>query len=378
MAGVVQFVRDWGGLDLRTRGWFGQRPIWRIAPSVCQGVIYLDADNFRGAIDPAADLRQVRASRLPVVWCTANKQLPESPSVLVDERKAGQLAARHLIDIGAPNLALFSVAGGSWAQQQRQAGFLNVATESGRSCPVYIEPRSLCRTNPRQIEQRLGEWVAGLPKPVGIGAIEDFRAAMVLRVCVDRRLMVPQQVAVVGIGNDELLCLSAQVELTSVELGMSRVGYKAAQVMASILRGARPPATPVLVSPSVVVRRKSTDVLMVKDDLVARCLNLMRTGMPDIVSVKDLLNHVNVSRKTLEKRFRCALGSTPAAEIRREQLSLASQLLIQSDMNVAAIARQCGFANSGRLAEAFGRSTGMSPSQFRKNQTSPSLRSANN
>jgi LacI family transcriptional regulator len=243
---------------------------------------------------------------------------------------------------------------------------------------VYIEPRSLCRTNPRQIEQRLGEWVAGLPKPVGIGAIEDFRAAMVLRVCVDRRLMVPQQVAVVCIGNDELLCLSAQVELTSVELGMSRVGYKAAQVMASILRGARPPATPVLVSPSVVVRRKSTDVLMVKDDLVARCLNLRRTGMPDIVSVKDLLNHVNVSRKTLEKRFRCALGSTPAAEIRREQLSLASQLLIQSDMNVAAIARQCGFANSGRLAEAFGRSTGMSPSQFRKNQTSPSLRSANN
>ena len=148
----------------------------------------------------------------------------------------------------------------------------------------------------------MATWVDSLPKPVGLMACNDLRAHQVLMVCSERNIAVPDEVAVIGVDNDELICELCHPPLSSIEQNPERAGYEAAALLDRLLDGKTPPVAPIVIEPLGVVHRQSTDVVAVGDADVAAAIRFIRTHACDGIRVGDSLAHVHTSRSTLDRR----------------------------------------------------------------------------
>jgi LacI family transcriptional regulator len=219
------------------------------------------------------------------------------------------------------------------------------------------------------LDRAVARWLTLLHKPVGVLAPNDVWAYQLLEVCRQKALRVPDDVALVGVDNDDLLCGLARPPLTSVATPAERVGYEAAalldRLMASPGRADGAPPLPPL-PPLGVVARQSTDVLMVDDPAVAAAVRFIRERACTPIGVEDLLRAVPLPRRTLERRFRAALGRGPGEEIRRTRVERARYLLGASRSSMGEVARAAGFADAKHFCVAFRRHTGQSPSSYRR------------
>ena len=180
----------------------------------------------------------------------------------------------------------------------------------------------------------------------------------------------PEQVAVLAADNDELLCEACVPSLSGIALTSERIGFEAAKLLDRLMHGERPPKAPLLLEPTGVVTRQSTDTLAVDDPDLARAVAFIRRHATDPIQVQDVLREVPVSRRWLERRFREVLGRGPAAEIRRVRLARAKRLLAETDMPVPKVARAAGFGSREYLAAVFKSELNLSPRQYR-NRTQP-------
>jgi LacI family transcriptional regulator len=272
----------------------------------------------------------------------------------------------HLIHNGLRHFGYFADEDRSYDLNLRQQGFSEAVAKVAGTIQEYVDTRPWCRTPWPQLQDRLGQWLEALPKPVGIGVSSDARAAFLLDVCRKRGLRIPEEVSVVGVGNDPITCECTRPTLSSVELGAARVGYAAAELLQQIIGGAAPPGQPILVPPLDIVARQSSDYRSIGDPLVADCLTFIRERIPKGVCLPDVLEMSRVSQRTLEMRFRKALGRTPAAEIRRLQVQRAKQLLADTNLPMSQVAGSCGFSNQVRFGIVFRRLEGQTPGEYRR------------
>ena len=217
-----------------------------------------------------------------------------------------------------------------------------------------------------QSQQHLVIWLAGLPRPIGVFASNDQRGRHVLDAARLAGLRVPEDLAVIGVDNDEMLCEVPTPSLSSVALNLERIGFEGAQLLDRLMAGQSVPAEPILVEPHGVIARGSTDVLAIDDQLVVDAVRYIRSNVHRPIQVGDVLQQVAVSRKTLEVRFQQALGSTPHAEIQRVRLDRVKQLLVQTDWPLKKIAAQCGFTYAENLHGVFQKQLQMTPKQYRE------------
>ena len=179
-------------------------------------------------------------------------------------------------------------------------------------------------------------------------------------------MAVPDEVAVVGVDNDGLLCELSDPPLSSVEPDARRTGYTAAEILDRLMRGRRVPVLSHRIPPIGVVTRQSSDTMAVGDADVAEAVRFIRENACSGISVKDVLQRVPLSRRALETRFVKAVGRTPHAEVERVRLERAKHLLLATELPVYEVARRTGFRYQEYLSVAFRRYAGVSPTQFRK------------
>jgi LacI family transcriptional regulator len=217
------------------------------------------------------------------------------------------------------------------------------------------------------MEDEIGRWLLSLPRPVGVMACYDIRARHVLDACRRVGLAVPDQVAVIGVDNDEFLCNLAEPPLSSVAPDTRRTGYEAAALLDRLMSGReRPRGQAIFVEPLGVVARRSTDVLAVGDPDVSAAVRFIREHACQGIAVKDLLARVPLSRRVLEGRFRKLLGRTPHEEIARIRFERVRQLLRETRLPLEEVARRSGFRNAEYLSTAYRREFGTAPSVYRK------------
>jgi LacI family transcriptional regulator len=209
-------------------------------------------------------------------------------------------------------------------------------------------------------------WLSGLEKPVGVFCFHDGLVRPLLDVCQQADLRVPEQIAVLGADNGQLECLTCLPPLSSVDLAAERIGYQAATLIDSMLKGETPEETVHRVPPVGVVTRRSSDMLAIDDDVVAQAVRYLRKHFSSPITIGNVVKHIPVSRRVFEIRFRNALARTPAAELRRLRIEHASRLLAETDLRVSAIARMCGFKSVDRLGGVFKRVVGTVPTDDRK------------
>jgi len=202
-------------------------------------------------------------------------------------------------------------------------------------------------------------------------ACNDDRGQQVLEACHLNGLQVPDEVAVLGVDNDECLCDLSTPPLSSINIGAERIGYEAAALLDRLMAGGRPPADSVLLPPVGVVVRQSTDVVASEDRELAELVRFVRENACDGLRVKELLRQSSLSQSTMQKRFKALLGRSPKQEILHVQLGRAKQLLAETDLSVADIADKCGFGGLKRLSAAFHAGVGLTPLAFRKQLRTP-------
>lgn len=356
--GIARYAQEQGGWDI----WLEQRsqsapgrlpPGWR-----GDGIIARVADRAMARYLHAAPgtVVNVSAARIPGV---------NFPTVTADIHAAAILAVQHLLDQGFRHFGYYAPRGLSYVEIHYE-GFVQSLAEVGLSCSLHAaKRRTLAKNAWRQRHKALEHWLAELPKPVAVLTWTSERGREVLYACRALRLLVPEQVAVLGGDEDTLLCETCNPPLSGVALTSERIGYEAAALLDRIWNGERPPAEPILIEPTRVVVRQSTDTLAIDDTDLARAVGFIRAHAADPIQVSDVLHAVPVSRSWLERQFQKALRRTPAEEIRRVHLERAKQLLASTDLSVPQVAAAAGFRSREYLAFAFKQATGLTPREYR-------------
>jgi LacI family transcriptional regulator len=201
---------------------------------------------------------------------------------------------------------------------------------------------------------------------VALLAWSAARGRQVTEACHYAGLKVPDEVAVLGGEFDDLMSNISNPPLSTIDQPSEQVGYAAAELLARMMSGRKPPAQPIMFAPSRINVRHSTDTLAIDDALVREALQMIRSSAPQGIYVADVVRRLSIARRTLEQRFVRLIGRTPAAEIRRVRIEEAKRLLIESDRSVADVARATGFSQQDLFSRTFRRSVGLPPSEYRR------------
>ena len=355
LRGVVDYAREHGRwsvyLGEHRRG--DQPPPW---------LERWDGDGVIARIENTRIARAVARCGRPAVDVSAARLLPDLPWVETDDRAIAALAVDHLMGCGLRHFGYCGDSRFNWSNWRRDH-FAARLRRRGFDCSVY-DP-STGGADWEQDEDDLAGWLRALPKPAGVMACYDIRGRQVLDACRRAGVRVPDQVAVVGVDNDELLCELSDPPLSSVRPDSRRTGYRAAQLLNRLMGGGTVRRLDHAIAPLGVVTRQSTNILASDDREVAEALRFIRDHARDGISVKQVLDRVPLSRRALESRFSRVVGRTPHAEIERVRMEFVKQLLLETDLTVGEIARRSGFRQQEYLSVAFRRFTGSSPTDFR-------------
>jgi LacI family transcriptional regulator len=310
----------------------------------------------------------VAALKRPVVNVSrARFDLP-FPRVGVEEGQVGEVVARHFLERGLRHFAFVGCPNYHYSVE-REAGARKALASAGYSLLSYqVATRMLLayRTRPWAQDGKLLHWVRALPKPVGLFAANDLCGAQLSEVCHEAGLQMPEQVALVGVDNDDLFCELARPSLSSVAIPAERIGYEAAALLDRLLAGAWPPRLALQLPPTRLVTRQSSDVVALEDADVATALRVIRAHAHLPLCVADVLREVPVSRRALERRFRKALLRGIGDEIRRVHVERAKDLLASTELPVAEIAERSGFSSSSHLCVVFRHEMCQTPTEFRR------------
>jgi len=313
--------------------------------------------------------RRLLAMRLPIVDLDFTIPGLVPWGVCNDEAGVARMAADHLLSRGLRHFAFVGWAavddGISLWESQRQAAFVQAIEGAGFRVSPYEWPTRAGERAWGREQKRLARWLRRLPRPTGLLASNDQRARHVLEAARLAGLQIPDDLAVLGVDNDETLCELSTPSISSVALDTDTIGYEGAAMLHALLRKRRAPRTMVLVPPLGVVARRSSDLLAMADPAVVAAVRFMDQNLGRPIRITDVLAAAQLSRKTLEVRFRRSIGRTPHEELQRRRIEKVKALLRQTDSPLKQIARAAGFTYVEHLHLVFRTHAGMTPSQFR-------------
>ncbi len=306
-------------------------------------------------------------SKVPMVDLTDRFGSFGQPQVWSDDRAIAQLGADHLRERGFKRFAFCGFSRESWSARRLAEFALVVNKKIGEECFVYESPWFGDDAFSWEIEQeRISTWLASLPRPIGIMACNDLRGQHVLDACRTLGLAVPEEVAVIGVDDDEEVCELCEPPLSSIIPNAELVGYKAAELLDGLMSGQHGEVTRLDVPPLGVVTRQSSDILAIDDPDVAAAVHYIRENACRGAVVDDILAHVPISRSILERRFRQILDCSPQGLIRRMQLKRVKQLLIDTELPLMQVSQMADFKHLEHMCAVFKREVGESPGVFRR------------
>jgi len=315
--------------------------------------------------DSIPDFEEVLSLHLPLlVFKALDTDTTGIPVLVTNNTKSGALAAEHLLEHAFTSYAFCGYDEYYWSRD-RCRGFCETISEAGYRTSVY--PRTKKKWPIWQHDQKLLiEWLDSLPKPVGVMTCNDERGLDLTIACKAAGIAVPEQVAIVGMDNDELVCQLSNPPLSSVRRRAKQAGFAAAELLDTMMAGKKPHKKQILIDPDCVIARQSTDIIAVDDPNVSAAIRFIRDNADRNITVKDVVNATSLARTRLYKHFCSALGRSISAEIRRVRISRVKELLRDTDLNASEIAYRLSFSDVGNLMRYFRREVGMTLQEYRR------------
>lgn len=366
--------------------------LWDDAKALLMGVSrYIDGRwNVRLDVDAVAvtDLSWVREGRydgiltrhttpellelcdrlhIPLVDLDDQPKAPGVAKVRPDNASVGHLGAEHFLERGFKHFA-FCGLDEVWSHE-REAGFREALRLSGGlGCDSIQATYTPMDPNWETAQQHeLTEWLKRSSRPLAVMACNDLRALQVTKACRELGLLVPNEVAVLGVNNDYVRCALGTPPLSSVATDRQLAGFRAAELLDQMMAAKVWRSDEDLrIDPLRVVIRRSTDVLAIDDEVVRHALHYIHEFACKGISAEDVAAHVGLSRHALERKFRQLSGRSPHLEIRAVQIARIKQLLVETDMPLKNVADLVGIAHTEYVSVMFNRYVGMAPGAYRK------------
>jgi LacI family transcriptional regulator len=358
LAGVSRYLQSHGTWStfLELRAFESSVPPWLAG---------WDGDGILTRTHSAEMAKAIRAAGVPTVELRSTKHTPGLPFVGMDNALIGQAVAEHFLNRGYRRFAAYTLDTEEFFRE-RVDRFVDRVEATGNPCTLLPAQGESTPRDWESHQKRLVRWLESLPKPVGIFATNDQLAVRLLDACRRAAIAVPEEVAVVGCENEETLCEFASPALTSVRFDGHTVGWKAAERLDRLMRGEKDDGRALLVPPKGIEVRASSDEFVIEDPVVLRAARLIRERAFAGLGVAELCDELGVSRSTLERRMKAALGRTPKDELLRVRFREVNRLLRATDFTIEVIAEQTGFTHAHYLQTAYRERFGMTPGEFRK------------
>lgn len=323
--------------------------------------------------DPAL-ARMLADTGIPVVDVLGEVENSGLPVVHVDDYAIARVAAEHLLGRGVLNFGFFGLSGHNWSERRR-AAFQEVLAHAGHGLAAYEQSSEYrLRVAWEFRESRIAEWIRRLPKPAGVLVCSDQVGLDFLEACRYAGVVVPDELAVVGVDNDEAFCEIASPPLSSIWPSHTQVGYQAAALLEGLMRQSPPPSGPVLIPPGEIKVRQSSDVLAIADITLAKAIHVIRAQACSGIGVDQVAAHAGLSRSVLQRRFRKVLGKTVHDEILNVRLKQACHLLAETDFPIADVAERTGFNHQEYMGVIFRERLKETPAQYRRRHAANQVR----
>ena len=310
---------------------------------------------------------ELQALEVPVIDVLGAIDPGHLPTVRVNNRAIGRMAAEHLLNRCLKSFGYLGVPDERWSSERFEAFEQAVIPRNNVIARYTLARNALGAHSWSFVIEAVVAWIARLPKPAGIFVCSDHLGPLVLEACRRASVVVPDEIAVVSVDNDDPLCEVCDPPLSSIDARHETVGYVAARLLDSMLLGTRAIKPPALVNPEEVIARRSSDTFAVGDAALASALTLIRDRATDGLSVDQIARHVGLSRSVLQRRFRTSLKRTVHEEILRVKIKCAQELLIKSRLPLATVAVRSGFTHPEYLGSVLKRRLGLTPRQIRIN-----------
>ncbi|MHC4572064.1 MAG: XylR family transcriptional regulator [Planctomycetota bacterium] len=329
---------------------------------------HLDKWGASGIIARIPDIKKTEQfiiEGLPAILVPLEEEIPGFPNIIPDDAAIGKMAAEHLFDRGFRQFAFCGFSDMHWSQKRRESFSKRIA-KAGFETDCYERPRAKVQRSYEKELTLLANWLKSLPKPVGLMTCDDEHGRHTIEACKIAGLHVPEQVAIIGVDNDELVCELCDPPISSVALKAERAGYEAAELLDKMMAGRKMKNKNIIAHPKHIVTRQSTDILAIDDHEVARAVRFIRQHAKEPIQVTDVVDAVDLSRRVLEKRFRKVLNRSVLEEIRRVRINEAVRMLVDTNLSISKIASALGYPSVKHIARYFRREKTMSLVAYRK------------
>ncbi len=366
--GITQGIIEYSHLRSHW-SFYRYSPIFRTHPfvrrrtgSILERLKNLDADGVIGYLPPEPGLlKTIVSAGFPAVTIPILEPIQGIVNILQD-KAVGTAGAEHLLDCGFRHFA-FCGTKDCWSEIRRE-GFIEKIRQAGHK--VWNYPLSRGYKNKEKELQRLAQWLEKLPKPVAIMASNDERSADIVEACRTKTLPIPDQVAVLGVDNDEMICQLSSPKLSSVMLNFKQVGYDSAETLDLLIDGEKKPQNDICFRPVGIASRQSTDILAIDDKEVACAVRFIRNNTLRNIHVNDVLAQSALSIRSLQQRFRKVLNRSIHQEIRRTRVRQFAKTLLKTNHTIHKIAYDMEFEDIDHISRIFRKEMKMTPIEYRK------------
>lgn len=354
VGGIMAYARQHTNWELTSRPAFDPADLARTPPA---GLLVTGLEQ--------RSERWARTSGTPLVVIGGAADSRTCSCVLVDNQAIGAMAVEHLAGLGLKHLGY--VGHGPWPfVRARQEAFIAAARVRGYASIHQLIGSFEDRRSRSRFEADLAAMLRKLPRPCGLLAADDDLGVMVIKTCRHLGLRVPEDIAVLGIDDDQLACTLSEVPLSSVVQPLHALGYEAARLLHQHIEDPDKPTVQTLLPPLRVAARASSDLIALDDEDVVAALRLINYHMTEPINVDWIVRQLPVARRTLYRKFEAMVGRTILQQIHHVRFQKAKELLAESDLSLKVVARRSGFANARWLADSFRRDLKITPTRFRR------------
>ena len=329
---------------------------------------------FDGLIGAFRKEKQAQAVRAAAPFCVSIQGGAPCGRLLqtgVSDTAIGAAAADYFLRLKFDHFGFFGVPGIPFSDN-RWNGYRQRLAEFGKTAVQFTFPGMKWYINMppdygASTRRALTRWLLDQPRPLALFVMDDRRTDPLYALCRENNLMIPEDVALLGVNDEDIYCFKNTPHLSSIQVPSDMAGYCAARMLDRLFRGGGPPRTPLLLDPGPVIERASTDIFNIHDEQLAKALRFIDEHAVHGIRSREIARAAGLSQRVLEKRFRAHLNSSPLAEVRRMQIEKAKVALRETNLTLEQIAESAGFASGNYLSQTFKKITGQTPGTYRRN-----------
>lgn len=310
------------------------------------------------------DIEKIVQAGIPVIAQDFKERFTEIPNITGGYQEAGQLGADYFLKKGFTNFAFYGFNDIVWSRE-RAEGYEERLIKRGHKVHYFEHKKARSTELWYYKPSSLSRWLKSLPKPIGLMTCDDNQGQHITEVCRQLGIRIPEEVAVLGVDNDEMICDLSDPPLSSIALDAEKGGYDAAKLLDHMIKHGTSNYYDIIVKPVQVITRHSTDIYATNDDHIASSLKYIHQNIDKNLHVDEVVKQVPLSRRALEKRFLEITGYPIYKYIFNLRIEKFTQKLLDTDMSVFEIALDMGLTDSKNIARQFRQAKGCSPSVYR-------------